>query len=135
MKDHQGDFKRVLLLSNCGVKEACSGYSLSAKQGFIYVGGHPMAGIEFSGFEHSQENLFRYASMILTPQTDMSIQDMDLLKKLWISLGFNHVQISTPAEHDTIIAFTSQLPHVLSSAYIKSPSSSKHKGYFGNIKI
>jgi prephenate dehydrogenase len=132
VKDHQGDFKKgAFVIDCCGVKEAvCSEIQpIAAKQGFIYVGGHPMAGIEFSGFEHSQENLFRYASMILTPQTDMSIQDMDLLKKLWISLGFNHVQISTPAEHDTIIAFTSQLPHVLSSAYIKSPSSSKHKGY------
>lgn len=132
VKEHQEDFKKgALVIDCCGVKEAvCTEIQpIAAKQGFVFVGGHPMAGIEFSGFEYSHENLFKHASMILTPQTDMSIQDMDMLKKFWLSLGFNHVQLSTPEEHDKIIAFTSQLPHVLSSAYIKSPSSSKHKGY------
>ena len=88
-----------------------------------------MAGIEFSGFEHSQRTLFKHASMILTPQTDLSIQDMERLKKFWVSLGFDKVQISTPEEHDRIIAFTSQLAHVVSSAYVKSPTSIKHKGF------
>lgn len=132
VKAHQGYLKKgALVIDCCGVKEAvCAGIQpIAEEQGFVYVGGHPMAGIEFSGFEYSQKNLFKHASMILTPQTDMSIQDMDLLKKLWLSLGFNHVQISTPAEHDRMIAFTSQLPHVLSSAYIKSSSSLNHKGY------
>lgn len=132
VKEHQRDLKKgALVIDCCGVKEAvCTEIQPIAKeQGFVYVGGHPMAGIEFSGFEYSQKNMFKHASMILTPQEDMSIQDMNLLKKLWLSLGFNHVQISTPEEHDKMIAFTSQLPHVLSSAYIKSPSSLRHKGY------
>jgi len=59
----------------------------------------------------------------------MTIQEMDRLKKFWISLGFNHVQLSTPEEHDRIIAFTSQLAHVVSSAYVKSPTALKHKGF------
>lgn len=132
VREHQNSFKKgSVIIDCCGVKVAvCSEiYPIAAEKGFTYVGGHPMAGIEFSGFEHSQKNLFRHASMVLTPQTDMTIQDMDQLKKFWISLGFSHVQISTPEEHDRIIAFTSQLAHVVSSAYVKSPTSLKHKGF------
>lgn len=132
VKDHGNDFKKgAIIIDCCGVKSAvCKEIQpVAAEKGFLYVGGHPMAGIEFSGFEHSQKTLFKHASMILTPQTDMSIQEMDRLKKLWLSLGFNHVQISTPQEHDQIIAFTSQLAHVVSSAYVKSPTSIKHKGF------
>ena len=132
MKAHRNEIRKgAVIIDCCGVKEAvCSEiYPIAAEKSFSYVGGHPMAGIEFSGFEHSQKNLFKHASMILTPQTDMTIQEMDRLKKFWISLGFNHVQLSTPEEHDRIIAFTSQLAHVVSSAYVKSPASLKHKGF------
>jgi prephenate dehydrogenase len=132
VKSHRNEFKKgAVVIDCCGVKSAvCSEiYPIAAERGFSYVGGHPMAGIEFSGFEHSQKGLFKHASMILTPQTDMSIQEMDRLKKFWVSLGFNHVQLSTPEEHDRIIAFTSQLAHVVSSAYVKSPTSLKHKGF------
>lgn len=132
VKTHRNGFKKgAVLIDCCGVKEAvCSQiYPIAAEFDFSYVGGHPMAGIEFSGFEHSQKSLFRHASMILTPQTDMTIQEMERLKKFWVSLGFSHVQLSTPEEHDRIIAFTSQLAHVVSSAYVKSPTALKHKGF------
>ncbi|MDD3169802.1 MAG: prephenate dehydrogenase [Eubacteriales bacterium] len=132
VKTRRSGFKKgAVLVDCCGVKEAvCSEiYPIAAEFGFSYVGGHPMAGIEFSGFEHSQKTLFKHASMILTPQTDMSIQEMERLKKFWVALGFSHVQLSTPEEHDRIIAFTSQLAHVVSSAYIKSPTSLNHKGF------
>lgn len=132
VKTHKNGFKKgAVLIDCCGVKEAvCSQiYPIAAEFDFSYVGGHPMAGIEFSGFEHSQKTLFKHASMILTPQTDMTIQEMERLKKFWVSLGFSHVQLSTPEEHDRIIAFTSQLAHVVSSAYVKSPTALKHKGF------
>lgn len=132
VKTHRDVIKKgAVVIDCCGVKGAvCAEIGpIAAEQGFSYVGGHPMAGIEFSGFEHSQKTLFKHASMILTPQTDMSIQDMERLKKFWVSLGFDNVQLSTPEEHDRIIAFTSQLAHVVSSAYVKSPTSIKHKGF------
>ena len=132
VKEHRKAFKKgAVIIDCCGVKGAvCSEiYPIAAEEGFSYVGGHPMAGIEFSGFEHSQKGLFKHASMVLTPQTDMTIQEMERLKKLWVSMGFNHVQLSTPEEHDRIIAFTSQLAHVVSSAYVKSPTSLEHKGF------
>jgi len=132
VKAHKDDFKKdSVVIDCCGVKEAvCAEIRpVAAAHGFVYVGGHPMAGIEHSGFEYSQKSLFKNASMILTPQTDMSIREMERLKKFWLSLGFNHVQLSTPEEHDRLIAFTSQLAHVISSAYIKSPAAEKHKGF------
>lgn len=132
MKTHKDVIKKgAVVIDCCGVKEAvCAEINpIAAEQGFSYVGGHPMAGIEFSGFEHSQKTLFKHASMVLTPQTDMSIQEMERLKKFWVSLGFDKVQLSTPEEHDRIIAFTSQLAHVVSSAYVKSPTSIRHKGF------
>lgn len=132
VKEHRKSFKKgAVVIDCCGVKGAvCSEiYPIAAEEGFSYVGGHPMAGIEFSGFEHSQKGLFKHASMVLTPQTDMTIQEMERLKMFWVSLGFNHVQLSTPEEHDRIIAFTSQLAHVVSSAYVKSPTSLQHKGF------
>lgn len=132
VKEHRKSFKKgAVVIDCCGVKGAvCSEiYPIAAEEGFSYVGGHPMAGIEFSGFEHSQKGLFKHASMVLTPQTDMTIQEMERLKMFWVSLGFNHVQLSTPEEHDRIIAFTSQLAHVVSSAYVKSSTSLQHKGF------
>lgn len=132
VRDNASRFKKgSVVLDCCGVKQSiCSEVKpISEEQGFLYVGAHPMAGIEFSGFAHSQKSLFRNASMILTPQTDISIQEMERLKKLWLSLGFNHVQLSTPEEHDRMIAFTSQLAHVVSSAYVKSPAAVKHRGF------
>lgn len=132
IKNHGKQFKKgSIILDCCGIKEAvCSSVQpISEENGFIFVGAHPMAGIEFSGFEHSQKSLFKNASMILTPPADISIQTMDRLKKLWLSIGFNHVQIATPKEHDRLIAFTSQLAHIVSSAYIKSPAALEHNGF------
>lgn len=87
-----------------------------------------MAGLEHSGFDHAKKALFREASMILTP-TKGSIQDVGKVKDLFTTIGFTNIQIATPDEHDRMIAFTSQLAHVVSSAYIKSPTALQHKGF------
>lgn len=132
IQEHGNQFKKnAIVLDCCGIKEEiCTIVQpIVEENGFLFVGAHPMAGIEFSGFEHSQKSLFKNASMILTPQSGIDIQIMEKLKKLWISLGFTNVQISSPKEHDRVIAFTSQLAHVVSSAYIKSPSALEHKGF------
>ena len=88
-----------------------------------------MAGIEHSGFNYSKKALFSGASMILVPPKGTDIALVHELKKLFISVGFNNVEITTPEKHDEIIAFTSQLAHVVSGAYIKSPSAEFHKGF------
>lgn len=123
--------KGAMVVDCCGVKDfVCEQVTpLAEKNGFKFIGAHPMAGVEFSGFAHAQKSLFKNASMILTPQTGAEIQDVDQLKKLWVSIGFTNVEIATPKEHDRRIAFTSQLAHVVSSAYVKSPTAMDHKGF------
>ncbi len=123
--------KGTIVLDCCGVKVNISRQvrPLASQLGLHFVGGHPMAGIEFSGFEYAKESLFSGASMILTPPGDMDIRITDKLKHFFISLGFGHIEITTPEKHDKIIAYTSQLAHVLSNAYVKSPTAEQHKGY------
>jgi len=97
--------------------------------GFYFVGGHPMAGIEHSGFEYSKKNLFERASFIVTPYPETGIEILETLKKFFLAIGFGRFQISTPEEHDKLIALTSQLAHVVSSAYVKSPNAVRYKGF------
>lgn len=122
--------KGSTVLDCCGVKDlVCQEIEPIAKsEGFVFIGGHPMAGLEHSGFNYAKETLFNDASMVLTP-TKGSIQDVERIKTLCQQIGFANIQIATPKEHDQMVAFTSQLAHVISSAYIKSPSALKHQGF------
>ena len=121
----------ALVLDCCGVKqqicEKC--FPLAEKYGFTYLGGHPMAGTQFSGFKHSRADLFAGAPMVLVPHR---FDDMDLLDRAKMALapcGFGSFSVATAAEHDRMIAFTSQMPHILSNAFIKSPTAAAHKGF------
>ena len=132
IKAHGGFFgKGALVVDCCGVKEYVVGeiQPVAEKHGFLFVGGHPMAGIEYSGFAYAQKALFQNAYMILTPPPGIEIHRLGEIKAFWLKLGFKDVVISTPQTHDRLIAFTSQLAHVVSSAYVKSPAALEHKGY------
>lgn len=132
VKSHTSIIKKgAIVLDCCGVKQViCQALEPVAKEnGFIFMGGHPMAGLAHAGFTHAKKALFNNASMILTPAKDTRIEDVQKIKIFCESIGFASTQISTPEEHDRIIAFTSQLAHVVSSAYIKSPSALEHKGF------
>lgn len=94
----------------------------------FFIGGHPMAGKENSGIKYSSPLLFNNASMILTPVT-MDIVKMSLVKELFLQLGFKEVVLTDAENHDKMIAFTSQLAHIISSAYVLNPNADKHKGY------
>ena len=119
------------VMDTCGVKRrVCeAGFRLSAQYGFTFVGGHPMAGTQFSGFKHSRSDLFRGAAMVLCPPVHDDAQLLQHLKELLAPCGFSHLSVTTPQEHDRIIAYTSQLAHVVSNAYIKSPTASDHAGF------
>lgn len=107
--------------------EAC--YPLAKQHGWIFIGGHPMAGLHHSGIKYATADLYAGASMILTPE---NTEDIALLEKVtgWIkSIGFDSVTVTTPEQHDEIIAFTSQLAHVVSNAYVKSPRATVHRGF------
>ena len=125
-------FRRgTVFVDACGVKRAVTQdiEPISIEYGFIYVGGHPMAGKEVSGFSVSSDTLFRGASMILTTADGRESFTVSALKPFFYSLGFGRVTVTTPEEHDRMIAYTSQLCHVASNASIKSPAAQKHTGY------
>lgn len=93
-----------------------------------FISTHPMAGREFSGVSHSTTTLFDRASMILVPVKG-DIKRIAFLKSYFLSLGFGEVVITTAEKHDEIIAFTSQLAHIVSSSYIKSPTADQFMGF------
>ena len=123
--------KGAVVMDVCGVKKAvCEPlWQVAEENGFLFVGGHPMAGMEYSGFDHATASLFQNASMILTPPRGTDIQTLEMLKHFWRELGFARVVITTPENHDKVIAYTSQLAHVTSSAYIRSPFAMEHHGF------
>lgn len=123
--------KGAIVQDVCGVKAALCAplWQLAEEHGFTFVGGHPMAGREVGGFDHSSADLFRDASMILTPQRGADIALLETLKKFWCALGFSGVTVTTPENHDRVIAYTSQLAHLVSSAYVKSPTALDHIGF------
>lgn len=120
-----------LVVDLCGVKRVVCGPAeqLARQHGFFYLGGHPMAGMEKSGFGYSKADLFRGASMILTPSAGFPQEKLDWAGRFFLSLGFGRVQLSTPEQHDRIIALTSQLAHVISCAYIGSPTALGFLGF------
>ena len=121
----------AIVVDCCGVKKpVCDKLiPLAEEKGFLFVGGHPMAGLEHSGFTYAKKSLFNNASMIFTA-TKGPIESMSKLKALFTSIGFTNIEITTPEEHDRRIAFTSQLAHVVSNAYIKSPDGAAARRVF-----
>ncbi len=120
-----------ILVDLCGIKTKIYSaiHPLAEAYGFTYVGGHPMAGREVSGYANSSAELFKGASMILTPDELVPEKTVKLLSELYLSLGFGRITLSTNSEHDSVIAYTSQLAHIASNAYIKSDSALKYKGF------
>ena len=102
---------------------------IAEEHGFAYIGGHPMAGKERGGFTASSEDLYLGASMILTPDERTDMRLLETLKAFFLDLGFAGLTFSNPEEHDRIIAFTSQLAHITSSAYVKSPEAQRRRGF------
>ncbi len=123
--------KDTLVIDCCGTKrEVCeAGFAIAKKYGFTFVGGHPMAGTQYSGFKHSRADLFKGATMVIVPPSFDDIELLDRIDKLFKSIGFARISVTTAEQHDKLIAFTSQMAHVVSNAYIKSPTAKMHKGF------
>ena len=129
---HAGEFKEgAIVVDTCGVKSAiCAAFAPNGTpRPWTFVGGHPMAGKEVSGFANSDADLFRGASMILTPYPGTPPDVIDRLRALFADLGFGGVAITDPAFHDEIIAYTSQLCHIVSSAYLRDGLATRHDGF------
>jgi prephenate dehydrogenase len=121
----------TLVIDFCGTKRAvcAEGFNLAAQHGFTFVGGHPMAGLQYSGYKHSRATLFSGASFIMVPAVHDNIVLLDKVKQALAPLGFKKFVITTADFHDRMIAYTSQMCHVVSNAFVKSPSAQYHKGY------
>ena len=121
----------TLVMDCCGTKlEICRRcFPVADKYGFTFVGGHPMAGSQFSGFKYSRANLFAGQPMVLVPPVFDDIELLDRAKNALKPCQFGSFSVTTAEEHDCIIAYTSQMPHILSNAFIKSPRARNHKGF------
>ena len=123
--------KECFVFDLCGTKrKICeTGFSLADRYGFTYVGAHPMAGTQFSGIKYSRKDLFKGAPMVIVPPRYDDIALLDKIKALLSPAGFGSISVTTAAKHDEMIAFTSQLAHVVSNAYIKSETAKSHGGF------
>lgn len=132
LKKHVDDFKPGSIVADiCGVKQPIIDAvdELYQNKGVRYVGTHPMAGKEVAGFANSDVDLYKNASYIITPTARTDPDAVETLKELASSIGFTRIEITDPGKHDTIISYTSQLAHVVSSAYIKSPTADLTLGF------
>lgn len=120
------------VVMDCGgtkrkVCEAC--FAAAREYGVTFIGGHPMAGTHNSGFKYARANLFHGAPMVMVPPDPDDVELLEHAEKLLAPAGFGKFSITTAKKHDEMIAFTSQMAHVISNAYIKSPTAGQHKGF------
>lgn len=107
-------------------------FNLARENGFYFVGAHPMAGTQFSGYAHSRADLFAGAPLVLVPPAvddSLKLELLSQVREMVRPLGFGKFSVTSAEEHDHVIAFTSQLAHVVSNAYVKSPTAQEHHGF------
>ena len=132
VRSHAAAIQKGAVVVDCaGVKQAVCApcWEMAEQNGFTFIGGHPMEGVAKLGFENSRRDMFVNASMILVPHRNLDIETMKKVKDVFDAIGFTRYEIATPEKHDRIIALTSQLAHVVSSAYVKSPTAREHRGF------
>jgi len=125
---------RPVVIDTAGVKGAVcrEAEAIACEHAFAFCGAHPMAGTEHSGFAWARADLFSGAPMVLVPPALADGPRLELLDRVHTLLapaGFGSFSVATPEEHDRRIAFTSQLAHVVSNAYVKSPTAQGHHGF------
>lgn len=123
--------EKPVIIDCCGTKRVPvnRGMEIAEKYKFTYLGGHPMAGTQYSGYKYSKKDMFKNAPMVIVPPNFEDIALLGKVKELLKPAGFGKISVTTADKHDEMIAFTSQLAHVVSNAYIKSPTALSHKGF------
>ena len=132
LEEHAQHINRdALVIDCCGIKTAiCQRcFPIAEKYGFTFIGGHPMAGSHNSGFKYSRSNLFQGAPMVLVPPRFDDPMLLQRIKDALLPCGFKSFSVTTAEDHDEMIAFTSQMPHIISNAFIKSPTALSHNGF------
>ncbi|MBR2284803.1 MAG: prephenate dehydrogenase [Ruminococcus sp.] len=134
IRENIGKFsKKTLITDVCGIKGEFSARMsrLARENGLRYLGIHPMAGKEFGGYQNSTADLFRNANFIIAPDSENTDEDIELMKSVSKELGAGKIVVTSPENHDVMIAYTSQLAHIVSSAYVKSPELKLECGFSG----
>ena len=123
--------QKPLVMDCCGTKRVvCSAcFPIAERDGFTYIGGHPMAGTHNSGFKYAKGTMYKGAPMVIVPPRFDDIELLGRVKELLSPAGFGRISVTTAEKHDMMIAFTSQMAHVVSNAYIKSPTAKIHRGF------
>lgn len=128
--EHKNTFKKdSVVTDSCGIKTKICRAMEKEILDFYFIGAHPMAGREVGGYDNSLDNLYDNASFIVTPVDGTPRNKVDALVGLAESMGFARTVVTTPEHHDEMIAFTSQIAHVLACSYVLSPLAPSHAGY------
>ena len=132
VKTNADKFKKGgLVMDSGGIKrvvcDAC--FKIAAKNDFVFVGAHPMAGTKYSGLKHSKSTMFKGAPLVIVPPVFDDMKLIDRVKEAMEPAGFGSFCLSHADKHDEMIAFTSQMAHVVSNAYVKSPTAEGHQGF------
>ena len=122
---------KPLVMDCCGTKRVVceAAFPIAEEHGFTFVGGHPMAGTQFSGYKYAKATLYQNQPMVVVPPRYDDIFLLERVKTLLSPAGFGRYSVTTAGAHDAMIAFTSQLAHVVSNAYVKSPTARQHHGF------
>lgn len=115
----------------CGVKSDIEKAVYETPGNYRYVGLHPMAGKETSGIASASSELFYMANLILTRAKETDESAVEELKEMAKAMRFGKIIECTAEEHDRKIALTSQLAHIVSNAYVKSPQVENYEGFTG----
>ena len=123
--------KDAIVMDLCGTKQqvCAAGFALAEKFGYTFVGAHPMAGTHHSGYKYSKATMFKGAPMVIVPPVYDDMALIDRIKNMLMPAGFGKLSVTSAQGHDEVIAFTSQLAHVVSNAYVKSPTAEIHRGF------
>ncbi len=131
IEDNAKNFKKDSIVIDCaGTKRAVceKGFALAEENGFHFIGGHPMAGTQYSGIKYAKDTMFKNACFVLVPKHQEDVYVLGKARDVIIEIGFAKITVMDAEKHDRLIAFSSQLAHVVSNAYVKSPSANEHKG-------
>ncbi len=123
--------EKPLVMDCCGTKRVVcqAAFPIAEEYGFTFVGGHPMAGTQYSGYKYAKATLYHNQPMVIVPPRYDDIFLLERVKTLLSPAGFGRYSVTTAEAHDAMIAFTSQLAHVVSNAYVKSLTAKQHHGF------
>jgi prephenate dehydrogenase len=132
VKNNAAHFKKGALVIDAGglkrrICKEC--FPIAKENGFTFAGGHPMAGMKYSGYKYSTKSLFKDASMIVVPEDTSDKATIEAFRKALAPCHFGEITVCSADKHDQMIAFTSEMPHIVSNAFIKSPTAKEHSGF------